>query len=92
MSSPGAVGERRQPPALVVRLPGVVEHMTERRDKDRARWLGGRFDRPATPSERAFLAARGALRGPSARTALLTRVEVHGSVRRRTWPTLGGAL
>jgi hypothetical protein len=89
-------GKRRQqtgrPPALVVRLPGAVEHMAERRDRDRARWLGGTFDRPATPSERAFLAARGALSDPSARTALLTRVEVRGGVRRRTWPMLDGAV
>lgn len=79
-------------PALVVRLPGVVEHLVDKRDRDLARWLGCAFDRPATTAERAFLAARGALRDPSASPRLLTRVSVRGGLRRRTWPMLDGAL
>ncbi|BCP11685.1 hypothetical protein MINTM020_37830 [Mycobacterium paraintracellulare] len=92
----GVAGEPCQqtswPPALVVRLPGVVEHLVEKRDRDRARWLGGAFDRPATTGERVFLVARGALRDPSASPRLATRVAVRGAVRRRTWPMLDGAL
>ncbi|MGY4713023.1 hypothetical protein ACXDF8_26325 [Mycolicibacterium sp. CBM1] len=79
-------------PALVVRLPGVTEHLIERCDRDRARWLGHHFNRPATTSERAFLAASGALADPSASPRLQTRVDVRGGVRRRTWPMLAGIL
>jgi len=81
-----------RPPALSVRLSGRVEHLAERRDRDLALWRGSPFDRPATIAERAFLAARGALSEPSACPRLLTRVDVRGAVRRRTWPMLGGEL
>lgn len=90
----GAGGPRQltdSSPALVVRLPGVIEHLVEKRDRDRAWWLGGAFDRPATGGERAFLTAGGALRDPSASPRLQTRVDVRGSVRRRSWPMLDGA-
>lgn len=80
------------PPGLAVRLPGVIEHLVERHDRDVVRWLGNGFDRPATAAERAFLAARGALRDPSASPRLQTRIDVRGGLRRRTWPTLDAAL
>lgn len=94
ISGDGSAGPTCQQtaPALVVRLPGIVEHIAERRDRDRARWLGHAFNRPATTSERAFLAASGTLTDPSASPRLQTRVEVCGAVRRRTWPMLSGAL
>lgn len=79
------------PPALAVRLPGVIEHLVERHDRDVSRWLGNGFNRPATAAERAFLAARGALRDPSASPRLLTRIDVRGGLRRRTWPTMDGS-
>lgn len=87
-----AAGVSARPGALAVRLPGVVEHVVEKRDRDLVRWYGCPFDRPATTAERAFLAARGALSDPSAAPRLMTRVEVRGAVRRRTWPMLGGGL
>lgn len=86
-----AAGAPARPGALAVRLPGVVEHLVEKRDRDLVRWLGCPFDRPATTAERAFLTARG-VRSHSAAARLLTRVEVRGTARRRTWPMLGGAL
>ena len=82
----------KRPPALAVLLPGVVARLTDEHDRATARWRGPVFRRQATAPERAFLARCGALRDPAAARWLMTRVEVRGALRRRAWPTLGGAL
>lgn len=81
-----AGGRRVTAPALIVRLPGVVEQDRERLDRDRCKWLGCKqFDRPATTPERVWLAGRYA----AMPARLLTRVEIlPDGVRRRSWPAL----
>lgn len=66
--------------------PGHVEHLQQRRDQDRARWLGvDTFIRPATAGERAYVARQ---LGDTPTDALTTRVTVRGGRWRRTWPLL----
>lgn len=63
-----------------------TEALTERRDRDRAAWLGvDTFSRAPTPPERQLLTAVAAVRDPA---KLTTAVTVRGGLWRRCWPQL----
>jgi len=67
----------------------VVERLQERRDRDRAGWLGvTHFTRPATPAETALIAAVPGVHNPA---KLLTRVDLRGGLYRRSWPQLAAS-
>ena len=70
-----------------------VEALQERRDRDRARWLGVHtFDRPPTPAEKALILP---VTDENTARQVRTRVDVRGGLYRRCWPALlartGGA-
>lgn len=63
-----------------------VERLQERRDRDRAHWIGHPvFDRPATPAERALISS---VAGVDGARGVMTRVDVRGGLYRRRWPGL----
>ncbi|MGV0796049.1 hypothetical protein ABQF26_03720 [Mycolicibacterium elephantis] len=63
-----------------------VEALQERRDRDRARWLGiPTFDRPPTPAEKALISP---VTGETDARHLQTRVDLRGGLYRRCWPAL----
>ncbi|MGV0790486.1 hypothetical protein [Mycolicibacterium sp. XJ1819] len=62
-----------------------IERLQERRDRDRAHWIGvPTFTRPPTPQEQAMLSS---VAGAAA-SGVRTRVDVRGGLYRRSWPTL----
>ena len=67
-----------------------AEDATAAADVDRARAVGPRFRRPATPTEVGLLAAVGFVDGGGEPpdVDLMTEVDVRGSIRRREWPDL----
>ncbi|MGQ9349729.1 hypothetical protein [Mycolicibacterium gilvum] len=98
-ADPAAVVEDKDhdpPPAARLARVGVAglidrrshaEALTERRDRDRASWLGvDAFTRPPTPPERQLLATVAAVHDPG---RLTTCVTVRGGLYRRSWPQLG---
>lgn len=65
-----------------------VERLQERRDRDRAAWLGvNTFTRPPTPTEQALTAALPHVSHPD---RVRTRVTVQGGLYRRSWPAARG--
>lgn len=63
-----------------------VEALQERRDRDRARWLGvATFDRPPTPAEMALISP---VADETDARRVKTRVDVRGGLYRRCWPAL----
>lgn len=98
---PGVVEDQDQPPAAdlppaarlvrvgvagLIARRGQADRLQERRDRDRAKWLGvDTFTRKPTPPERQLLATVAAVRDPA---KLTTCVTVRGGLWRRCWPQL----
>lgn len=65
---------------------GRVERLQERRDRDRAHWIGvPTFTRPPTPPEQALIAS---VAGADGAGGVPTRVDCRGGLYRRSWPAL----
>ena len=88
-----AEGDPRGPLTFARPLPEPWqsrEDSTPAHDFERAHAVGRRFTRPATATEIELLAALGVRdsRGEPPAPGLMTRIQVLGGIRMRTWPTL----